>query len=385
VDLSRDASTPPADRRAALGHDEAMSALEHDRTYRTLDGLRGVAALMVVTRHAGQVFPANPFPESFLAVDLFFLLSGFVVAAAYEQRLRAGEPLRVFMRTRLTRLYPLYAAGLLLGVLAQLLSAATSGRAPDVLYLSQAAAIGLLMLPAVPPLPMGSSALDGPTWTLAPELLVNLVYGWLVRVLSTRAVWAIVALGAAGLVVSERVYGTLDGGWWPATFPLVAARLAFSFFLGVALFRSRRGRRRSGWAAWGALALLAAGLAVRPGAGWRELYELAMVLGVFPLIVALAVRVEPVGRSAAVFGWLGRVSYAVYVIHQPLGAIAGVGLAALQLGASWPLAAAFVGVVASLAAVLDAVYDRPARRRLSGLGRRRTAPLAPALDAVVTG
>jgi peptidoglycan/LPS O-acetylase OafA/YrhL len=362
-----------------------MSAAEHDRTYRTLDGLRGVAALMVVTRHAGQVFPANPFPESFLAVDLFFLLSGFVVAAAYEERLLAGQPLWGFMRVRLVRLYPLYAAGLGLGLFAHLLAALASGQPPDAVYLFQATAVGLLMLPAVPPLPMGSSALDGPTWTLLPELLVNLLYARLVRRLSTPAVWAIVAAGALGLLVCERVYGTLDGGWWPATFPLVAARLAFSFFLGLAVFRGRRRRARNGVAAWSALALLVVLLALRPAAGWSGAYELLLVLGAFPLLLAAAVRYEPGRPGAGAFAWLGRVSYAVYVIHQPLGVAAGVLLASLGLRASWPAAAIFLAACAGLAAALDGLYDRPARRWLSSLGRRRAAATARGLDAAVAG
>ena len=229
-----------------------MSDADPGRAYRTLDGLRGVAALIVVTRHAGDVVPSELCPESFLAVDLFFLLSGFVVALAYEQRLLAGRSLLGFMKTRLIRLYPLYALGIGLGLLARVGSEGPLNAA----FLVQATVIGLLMLPAVPPLPMGGSTLNGPTWTLAPELLVNLVYAALVRRLGRRVLRVIVALGAAGLVASETVYGTLDGGWSVDRFPLLAARLAFSFFLGVAMYRTRPrdGRARS-----------------PPGAAWRRL------------------------------------------------------------------------------------------------------------------
>ena len=345
------------------------AAADPGRTYRTLDALRGVAALMIVARHAGSVFPADPFPESFLAVDLFFLLSGFVVANAYEARLLAGCGVVPFLRTRLIRLYPLYVFGLLLGAAGEVLIALLQGRAPDLVHLAEAALIGILMLPAVSPLPMGSSALDGPTWTLLPELLINLVYAALLRRLSTRTVLSVVAAGAVGLGVSERVYGTLDGGWWPATFPMVAARLGFSFFLGVAFFRLRPERRRAPWAAWSAPLVLTAALALHPAGRLHSLYELLLVLGLFPLVTWWAVRHEPGARGARVFAWLGSSSYAIYVIHQPLGVIAGVLLSALGAQASWAVGALFVAATALLATALDAFYDRPLRRRLSQ-GRR---------------
>ena len=349
-----------------------MSHADPGRAYRTLDGLRGVAALIVVTRHAGDMIPGDLCPESFLAVDLFFLLSGFVIALAYEQRLLAGRSLLGFLKTRLVRLYPLYALGIGLGLVARL----ASGGALDAVFLVQAVVIGLLMLPAVPPLPMGSSTLDGPTWTLAPELLVNLVYAAAVRRLNRFALWTIVALGAVGLVASEAVYGTLDGGWSVDRFPLLAARLAFSFFLGVAMYRSLPSRRIGSLAAWGCLAALGLSLAVHPPEAARRLFELGAVILVFPAIVAVAVRREPGRMGGAVFRFLGLVSYAIYVLHQPLGTLAGMALARLHAPAGPTLltACAFLVAIVLAAALMDKVYDQPLRRRLAALrgpGRAR--------------
>ncbi len=346
-----------------------MSDAEPSHAYRTLDGLRGVAALIVVTRHAGDVVPGDLCPESFLAVDLFFLLSGFVVALAYEQRLLAGRSLWSFMRTRLIRLYPLYALGLGLGLAAR----PASGGAVDIAFLVQAVGIGLLMLPAVPPLPMGSSTLDGPTWTLAPELLVNFIYAALVRRLSRVVLWGIVALGALGLVASEAVYGTLDGGWSVDRFPLLVARLAFSFFLGVAMYRSRPPRRVGALAAWACLAALGLSLAVHPPEAVRRVFELGAAILVFPAIVAIAVRREPGRVGGAAFGVLGAMSYAVYVLHQPLGTLAGLVLARLH-GPDRPTvvtAAAFLAAMLLVAALADKLYDQPVRRWLSTFRLRR--------------
>ena len=362
-------------RRRALRRDAdwGMDKAEHDRAYRTLDGLRGVAALLVVTRHVGAFFPARMFPESFLAVDLFFLLSGFVIAYAYEARLLAGTSLRAFMKTRLIRLYPLYLLGIGVGVAARLFGGLTDDdHGMDWLSLGQAVAIGLSMLPAAPFLPLGGAALDGPTWTLLPELVANLLYAKSVRRLSKPVLLAVTALGGAGLVACEQVYGTLDGGWNLNTLPLLVARLAFSFFLGVTVFRFRPARGRRPWLAWGCLMVLGAALCLQPAAHWRQLYELVAVMILFPAILLVAVRSEPGRIGAPVFAWLGAVSYAVYVLHHPLGVLAdevqqqfpGAHTPTLATGALFLLAVTALGTLA------DRLYDGPVRKRLSEALRR---------------
>jgi peptidoglycan/LPS O-acetylase OafA/YrhL len=81
-----------------------------------LDALRGIAALVVVQFHLHELFGRLIFPHGYLAVDFFFMLSGFVLRFAYQQRLDTGWSLSRFLRVRLIRLYPLYLLGLLLGL-----------------------------------------------------------------------------------------------------------------------------------------------------------------------------------------------------------------------------------------------------------------------------
>src|ERR1700761_1914630 len=85
------------------------------RKFETLDGLRGIAALAVVLYHLPLPLHALA-PRGYLAVDLFFLMSGFVVAAAYEERLLSGLSTAAFALVRLKRLWPLYGLGVVLGV-----------------------------------------------------------------------------------------------------------------------------------------------------------------------------------------------------------------------------------------------------------------------------
>ena len=84
------------------------------RVFHTLDALRGIAAIGVLVFHMGPIFTPIAAPGGYLAVDLFFMMSGVVLSHAYEARFRAGMGTLDFMRARLIRLYPLYLAGALL-------------------------------------------------------------------------------------------------------------------------------------------------------------------------------------------------------------------------------------------------------------------------------
>lgn len=92
-----------------------MSAAQR---YATLDGLRGVAAGLVVCYHT-HLFRGSAAitPHGYLAVDFFFMLSGFVIASAYQEKLEAGFTVADFVTQRVIRLYPVALAGILLGAL----------------------------------------------------------------------------------------------------------------------------------------------------------------------------------------------------------------------------------------------------------------------------
>ena len=84
--------------------------------YLNLDALRGVAAISVMLYHFSPfITDGKVLPSSYLAVDLFFLLSGFVIAHAYDRKIESGMGFGTFLLIRLIRLYPLYLAGTLLG------------------------------------------------------------------------------------------------------------------------------------------------------------------------------------------------------------------------------------------------------------------------------
>ena len=166
-----------------------------------LDGVRGFAALAVLGLHL-----TSAVPHGFVAVDLFFLLSGYVVAQAYEARLAAGGPPGWFIAVRAARLYPLYVAGMAVNFC-------------RVLWVKPALAAGwlaqgLLFFPAVSTAHAMRSyfPLDTASWSLSLEILVNLLFafgGWR---LSNRALLTVAAAAAAFLVFAALRFGTADLG-----------------------------------------------------------------------------------------------------------------------------------------------------------------------------
>lgn len=355
------------------------------RAFSTLDGLRGIAALLVISRHAGYLADGVSFPESFLAVDLFFLLSGFVIAYAYDDRLaRPGNVLN-FLGIRLIRLYPLYLLGIITGLVYRVGSALTGTPGWTMDRVAEALLLGLFLIPKTSYTSVGSTALDGPTWTLLPELLANMVYAACHRWLNKSALAVIVALGAAGVVGCRLSLGTLDAGWELSHWPITLSRLVFSFFGGVLLFRLLGDRRRvRPWLAWSCIAVVAAALVITPSEPLRAAYELVLVLAVFPTVVCIACVSEPGRWSGVLFRFFGLISYAVYVLHEPAAALT---TRLLQRGAHLDFdvpaianlsLAGFVTLLVGATWLIDRYYDAPTRRWLSRHWRRRGRPAGEA-------
>lgn len=340
-----------------------------------LDAVRGAAALVVLSRHASYFFGWS-LPLSHLAVDLFFMLSGVVVANAYELRLRQGLSAGRFMLIRLIRLYPFYLLGSVLGLIPVL--AARFGLAAELqTNFSWTLVAAVLMLPTL----SGDDLfpLDTPAWSLFFELGANLFYALILRHLNGRLLLTIILLCAAGLVLSLGVSPShsLHGGFSPSTVPVGAFRVGFSFFVGVALYRRFVGaadagaRPAAGYSALLLVGVLVASLVVSPPMPLRPIYELLAVTLLFPLLIRLAMQCPLSGRSAHWSSLLGTLSYPVYVLHVPVARSLN-GL--LSRGLHLPIehwlpyvGIAFLAVFLPACWLADRWYDRPVRARLSGL------------------
>lgn len=304
--------------------------------------MRGIAALAVVALHVQHFFGIRADLSGYLAVDFFFVLSGFVVALAYDAKLERGAFVTRFVRLRLTRFYPLYLAGLFLAGVAGVAIVVTRAWGLSWMDLAACLAFGVFFLPS----PFNGTAdrlyLNTPGWSLALEVLINVAYALCFRWLSTRVLLWLLAFGLAGLVGAALRFGDLNGGpnWpdgWVGLF-----RVLFSFSAGVLIYRHRRClaglRAMPSILLLGVLGLL---LFLPVPADWRVPYDLAFAVVVSPALVA----VGSMARGATMDGrFLGRLSYPLYALHYPLIAI----VHGLALRGGWPLPATGAAYVACI-------------------------------------
>lgn len=363
-----------------------------------LDALRGVAALLVVAFHLLEVHATSHLDQlinhGYLAVDFFFLLSGFVIGYAYDDRwgqMSLGE----FCRRRLVRLQPLVVLGMLIGALAfygQINPQWPLVAQTPVSKLVLVTVLGCLLLPVPPALDVRgwqeTFPLNGPGWSLFFEYVANLLYAVVVRRFSRGALAALVAVAAAALLYLTLTSpnGDVVGGWSlePAQLRIGFTRVMFPFFGGLLLFRTvRPGQIRHGllWSALLLVTLLALpriGAAAQP---WQNgLYEAGSILIGFPLVVYLGISHAPasatVGRASQLLGGL---SYPLYMTHFPFVHLyfAWVHNHQLTLKQSAPVAAGvWLGTVA-LAYVCLKFYDEPVRAWLSQRVLRPARPVKP--------
>ncbi len=334
--------------------------------------MRAIAALGVVFYHLPGPLHVLA-PRGYLAVDLFFLMSGFVIAAAYEARLLAGMGTGAFLLVRLKRLWPLYGLGVVLGVLVFSLIRFARPDAPFVfphMPLAAAIAASLAFLPQLAAYGGPAFPFNSASWSLSVELFGNLAYASLARTLRTPLLAAFAAVGLCGLAVVAFKTGNLDVGVSSAGLAGGYVRFLFSFALGVLLYRLHAAGRLPALRAPAWLTLGATGLAFTGFAGGGPIWDLVVVAGLFPAVV-IASR-EPIGarRLAGAFAWACAVSYPLYILHPPLIAAITVLVPATALPAASSLLLA--GLVAA-AALANRYFDHPIQSLL-----RQPRKLAPA-------
>ncbi len=352
----------------------------------SLDGLRGVAAILILIFHAPDMTLRNLLPGSYLAVDLFFVLSGFILARVYQGRFDNGMSPREFIALRLARLYPLY----LLGTFGSL--ALLAGRLalnPDMVAPAATTVLGaLFFLPTFdrsdPALHL--YALNFPAWSLFFEIVINIGFALVARHLTDRRLAAIMAVGAVMLVATSVYFGSLSTGMaWPNAVGGLG-RVCYTFFAGVAVERAwQRGLLPRIAISPLVAAAVVVVLFATPLGPWRAGYDALVALVVLPLLILGAARREPAGRVSGVFAAIGTGSYALYMLHAPIRdwLITVVPRLTGHEFASYGVAGTMALLVAVLAAamIVDRAYDRPVRgwlARLVAAPRERVATVATA-------
>lgn len=366
--------------------------------YDLLDGLRGVAALLVVCYH---IFEGFSFAEltnaagdglirtlnhGYLAVDFFFMLSGFVISYAYDDRFTSMGTLG-FFRRRLVRLHPMLLIGVLIGVATFVAQGRVtwSGESIGWEWIALSALLACFMIPALPGLGYEvrgngeAFPLNGPSWSLFFEYIGNIVYALILHRLNKAWLTVVVALTGLGwawfALTDVSGYGSMGVGWTLDTvnFGGGMLRMLFPFSLGMLLARHFKPLYVRGAFVWCSLALLVL-FSVPYIEGLspvclNSVYELFCLVVAFPFIVWIgASGTSGSGKSSYVCNMLGQLSYPLYIIHYPFMYLFYAWLIDNQLytlGDTWPVALGVVVGCMVLAYALLRLYDLPVRRYLA--------------------
>ena len=316
--------------------------------YDALDGLRGVAAIAVMISHLSQ---ETLFKNAYEAVDLFFMLSGFVIAHSYGERLLNGMTNFDYIKRRVIRLYPMLLISLLIG-LPIFIEAGAVGLstypARDVIsatldnlflapYISEFGAASMTGIRAASTADFTIGAIfpsNPPAWSLFYEMLASLVFVVIVR-LSTKSVLKIiiscaVLLVAAGALTNFDSHGhgliDFEQGWSGTRLDGGFFRIGFGFLVGVFLYRRKTGLAKAATAIipralsniyWlYALVLL---LFLFP-MSLRGLYPMLIIFCVAPWLVTFGSTLRCTSKiEISVARFLGWLSYPVYLLHYPIG------------------------------------------------------------------
>lgn len=377
--------------------------------YELLDGLRGVAALLVVWYHVfeGFAFAAGSdtisgMNHGYLAVDFFFILSGFVISYAYDDRWKKGFTLKDFFRRRLIRLHPMVIMGAVIGAVTFCIQGSAQWDGTHIATSSVMLALlcAMFMIPAVPGCRYevrGNGEmfpLNGPSWSLFFEYIGNIIYALAVRRMSDKALKILVVILGALLLWFTAFdisgYGNFGLGWTLDTVNFCGGliRMLFPFSMGMLLARNfgkghfKKLHVKNAFAVCSVILacvlFIPAIKAVIPCGDLHicvnGLVEAAAIMAVFPAVVLLGASGFTTGKtSTALCKFLGDISFPLYIVHYPFMYLFYSWLIRTQqftLTRTWPAA---VGVFAwniLVAWLCLKFYDIPVRRFLSNKGQK---------------
>lgn len=361
--------------------------------YELLDGLRGVAALLVVWYHVfeGYAFAGGTLIESinhgYLAVDFFFILSGFVIGYAYDDRLGKSLTVKNFFKRRLIRLHPMVVMGVVLGVITFCIQGSEQWDGTHVAtsMVMWALLFAMFFIPAYP----GAGyevrgngemfPLNGPSWSLFFEYIGNILYALFIRRLSTKALTVfVVLLGiclACFAIFDVSGYGMIGVGWTLDSVNFVGGllRMLFPFSLGLLLSRNFKPVKVRGafWICSFVLLVLFCVPYVEGGEPicMNGLFEAFCIVVVFPVLIILGASGNTTDKtSTRICKFLGDISFPLYITHYPFMYLFYSWLIENQyftFGETWQVALCVYVWNILVAYLCLKLYDEPVRRWLS--------------------
>ena len=362
--------------------------------YALLDGLRGVAAMLVVCYHVFEGFqfagykPVIDFiNHGYLTVDFFFMLSGFVIGYASDDRWGKSRTMSGFFRRRLIRLHPMVMLGALIGAISfQLTSMERWDGTHSTLLLTLIALVcSWLMIPALPGMQRDVRGngemfpLNGPCWSRFFEYIGNILYALIIRRLSTRALAWLTALLCCALtwfaVTNQSGYGSIGVGWTIDTTNLLGGtlRMLCPFTIGMLMsrvFKPIKNVRGAFWICTIILLVLFHVPFIDGGTpmSLNGIFEVACIICIFPIIVWLgASGTTTDNTSRRICRFLGDISFPLYIVHYPLMYAFYMWLMKTRLytfSETWPIAISTMACSVCIAWLSLRFYDEPVRKWL---------------------
>ena len=394
--------------------------------YLILDGLRGAAALMVLWYHVfeGFAFAGGTAIETFnhghLGVDFFFMLSGFVISYAYDDRWKTTRlhdnkttsggvfSVGAFFKRRLIRLQPMVVMGALIGLITYLIQGGVrwDGTQMSFHWIMMAFLLAMFLIPAYPGAPYDVRGngemypLNGPSWSLFFEYIGNILYALFIRKLSNKQLAALVVttglLWIAFVVFDISGYDMIGIGWTldAVNFFGGLLRMLFPFSLGMLLARNFNKTTRLQdnkttsfcpcfklfvaknifWIAIIVMfVLFSMPYITKTGSiSLNGIYELACIILVFPFIVWFGAAGKITSKfSTKLCKFLGDISYPLYIVHYPVMYLFYSWLIdnkLYSLGETWQVVLLVMATNIALAYACLKLYDEPIRKRLKANG-----------------
>lgn len=353
--------------------------------YNILDGLRGIAAIVVVCYHVFEAFATSHLDQNinhgYLAVDFFFILSGFVVGYAYDGRWKKMTN-KDFFKRRLIRLQPMVVMGAVIGAIMFYFQGCEFWEVSTVAVgsLLIATLLNALMIPATPGIEVRGIGemypLNGPTWSLFFEYIGNILYALFIRKMPTKALTVLVVAAACGLATFAIFgpYGDICAGFQLTGTEFTGGflRLMFAFSAGLLLSRVFKPIKIKGAFWLCSLAVIVLLAIPRIGGAdqlWMNgIYDTLCAVVFFPLLVFLGASGKTTDKyTTRICKFLGDISYPLYMVHYPFLYLyfAWVKNGNLTFTESLPGAIALLIGSILLAYGCLKLYDEPVRRYLT--------------------
>ena len=356
-----------------------------------LDGIRGVAAIFVVLYHLIETYQDSTIHiinHAYLAVDLFFILSGFVVSYAYDQRLRTCLSISSFFKRRLIRLQPMVVFASILGAALYFFQSCLAFPLIEQTSWTMLILVAIMHIFFIPCTPLNDIrgwnemfCLNSPQWTLFFEYIANIIYGIILYKISNRTLWVITGLfalctlnlsldiniGNFYIDRNELTY-TVIGGWCcnNSDFFIGFSRLMFPFCCGILV-------QRMNWKisiphSFAVISCIIIGVFFTPKLPniLNGIFEAICILVVFPIIIMIGCGNNR-KESKQHYLLIGKISYPLYITHFPF----------VYLQASWvslhlsagPLENIFItvtyfAIILAVAYLSYRYYEGPVRKKL---------------------